>query len=212
MPTRKDIFINCREFHIFDRTLEDHDIFNDLKIWEMFLGAVKYYSYYIKVSFSDYRRMKENDRHVIVKHEMIKANKLVDIEYHMGMPNHYHFILKQLQDNGVIHCMSRALNSITRYYNRRHKRKGPIFLPQFRSVAILSAEQLVRTSGYIHLNPWKSGLVSSLQGLINYPTSSLGIYVGVKGSTWLRTEPVMRHFHYSGIEYKKYLIGKGISE
>lgn len=73
--------------------------------------------------------------------------------------------------------MSDILNSITRYYNVLHKRKGPLFLPQFRSQVILSREQLIHVSRYIHLNPYSSGLVNQLHELESYPLSSFREYL-----------------------------------
>ena len=69
------------------------------------------------------------------------------------MPTHIHLMLKQLEENGISRFMNNVLNSYTRYFNLRHKRKGPLWEGRFKSKLVKSDEQLLHLSRYIHLNP-----------------------------------------------------------
>jgi putative transposase len=55
--------------------------------------------------------------------------------------------------------MSTILNSYTRYFNTKHKRKGPLWESRFKSVLVETDEQLLHLTRYIHLNPVTAFLV-----------------------------------------------------
>jgi len=74
--------------------------------------------------------------------------------------------------------MSNLANSITRFYNVKNKRLGPIFLPQFKSKRINSIEQLVYVSRYIHSNQYASGLIKNINDIFECPYSSIKEYIG----------------------------------
>src|SRR3972149_5075404 len=68
---------------------------------------------------------------------------MVDILSFCLLPNHYHFLIKQVTDKGVIRFMANISNSLTRNYNIKNDRKGPVFLPQFKSKRIKNQELLI---------------------------------------------------------------------
>ena len=73
--------------------------------------------------------------------------------------------------------MSNFQNSYTRYFNTKHERVGQIFLRPFKAIRIHTEEQLLHVSRYIHLNPYSSSIVESIQELKDYPWSSLNEYL-----------------------------------
>ncbi len=75
------------------------------------------------------------------------------------MPTHIHLILKQLKEDGISAYMSKILNSYTCYFNRRTKRKGPLWESRFKRVEVTSDEQLLHLTRYIHLNPVTAHIV-----------------------------------------------------
>ena len=90
------------------------------------------------------------------------------------MPNHFHFLIKQIKDKGIQIFLSNLSNSYTRYFNTKHPRVGPLLQGKYQSVLIESENQLIHTSRYIHLNPVVSGLVKNLD---SYPWSSFNEYI-----------------------------------
>jgi putative transposase len=102
---------------------------------------------------------------------------LVDIIAYCLMPNHFHFLLRQRTENGISKFIANLSNSYTRFYNIKHKRTGPIFQGKFKAVEVLSDEQIIHLSRYIHLNPFSAGIVTSIQDLLQYPYSSLPEYL-----------------------------------
>jgi len=61
-------------------------------------------------------------------------------------------------EEGISLYMKNLLNSYTRYFNTKTKRKGPLWQGRFKSVLIKMDEQLYLTR-YIHLNPTSEDLV-----------------------------------------------------
>lgn len=104
-------------------------------------------------------------------------NFLVDIICYCFMPNHWHLLLKQIQNDGIMVFINRLSNSYARYFNTKHNRKGPMFQGRFKSILIEDDNQLFHTSRYIHLNPYSSKIVTSLDALETYQFSSLKEYV-----------------------------------
>ena len=104
-------------------------------------------------------------------------NKLIEVLSYCFMPNHFHFLLKQKQENGISTFLSNFTNSYTRYFNTRCKRRGRLFEGVFKAVRIETEEQLVHASRYIHLNPVVSSVVKEYE-LDNYRWSSLPEYLG----------------------------------
>ena len=94
------------------------------------------------------------------------------------MPNHFHFLLKQLKENGISIFLRNFTDSYTRYFNTKQERNGPIFQGRFKAVRIETDEQLLHVGRYIHLNPHTSYVVKTLKDLENYPYSSLPEYLG----------------------------------
>ena len=88
-----------------------------------------------------------------------RKNKLINIIAYCLMPTHIHLVLQQLEDNGISIFMNNLLNSYTRYFNIRHKRKGPLWVGRFKRVVVSTDEQLLHLTRYVHLNPVTSYLI-----------------------------------------------------
>jgi len=58
-------------------------------------------------------------------------------------PNHYHFILRQEIDNGIVRFMQRLGIAYTMYFNNKNKRSGVLFQGSFKAVEIDSNEDLL---------------------------------------------------------------------
>lgn len=108
------------------------------------------------------------------------------------MPNHFHFLLKQIAEDGISNFLSKFTNSYTRYFNTKHQRVGPLFQGAFKAVHIETDEQLIHLSRYIHLNP-VSSIVIPKKDLLTYPWSSLPAYIH-SNTRIVNTVPVLNHF------------------
>lgn len=208
MPSRSHPFITGKAYHIYDKNLDAIRIFEDTICCEVFLQTLEFYRFEVPVSLSAYRRFKKSEQLLFRQTYMQENKALISIHVFVLMPNHYHLLVRQKKDGAIVRYMSNVINSITRYYNRRNMRKGPIFLPQFNSVAILGTHQLMYVSKYIHLNPLKAKLVKNFDELIKWKYSSLPMYLGYKPKYfWVKPTYVMKSFQYSKKMYRRYLRG-----
>lgn len=105
--------------------------------------------------------------------------------------------------------MADVLNSFTRYFNIKNERKGPLFLPQFKSKVIRSEEQMIHVSRYIHLNPYSNGLITNINQLEKYYFSSFKEYLRDKKrleTNLCNTDLILSIFHKKE-RYKQFVLG-----
>lgn len=181
MPRRIETFFSGGFYHIFNKTIDQKLVFTNKNFSQHFLKTLTYYrSSKSSLSFSEVRKLPREEQFKIDKMVSYQKYFLADVFTYCLMPTHFHLLAKQLVDNGLVRFISNTLNSFTRYFNLRSQRRGPIFLPQFRSERITNESQLVHVSRYIHLNPYSGGVVKEITKLKDYPWSSYGEYLDLK--------------------------------
>jgi len=149
MAYRQVILANGEIHHMINRGVEQVSTFLDKRDYSRFLETCTYYQKVNPpVRFSFKKR--------VPKKRLLNLGKqknLIEIICYCLMPNHFHFLLKQTEDDGISSFVSKVTNSYTRYFNIRHRRKGHLFQGPFKAVRIAADEQLIHVSRYIHLNP-----------------------------------------------------------
>jgi len=207
MPSRYDVFYNGGIYHIFDKTIDSRNIFVP-KLANDFIDIFSYYRSEVSsnLRYSLFKKLPEEAHNSKLKKIFVKSHFTVDIFSFSLQPNHYHFLIKQLKENGIIKFMSNILNSITHYYNKTTQRIGPIFLPQFRSKRIKSQEQLIYTSRYIHTNCYAHQLVSNIEDIFEYPYSSIKSFISQSNPLRIRTDKIMSSFAESSTKYKQFIL------
>lgn len=160
---RKDVLTNGEIYHIFTRSIAEFKIFNNDSDFERMRRLIKYYQMDNEIRYSDFINLKIVNREGFHNtFDLFKQDKdkLVQIIGYCLMPTHIHLVLKQLSQNGISLYMKDILNSYTRYFNTRHKRKGPLWESRFKSVLVKNDEQLQHLTRYLHLNPVTARLVN----------------------------------------------------
>lgn len=161
---RKEKIVSGNVYHIFNKSIADFKIFNKDIEFLRIKNIIKYYQ--IQNMPFKFSRFMESET---VKKDGFDSNfislsqskeKLVQIIAYCIMPTHLHLILKQLKENGISIFMGNVLNSYTRYFNTKYKRKGPLWEGRFKNVPVETDEQLVHLTRYIHLNPVTAYLVN----------------------------------------------------
>ena len=169
MPGRSTPLVNNEYYHIFNRGSDKRDVFLKPRDFSRFIQTLYYYQFSgPKPKFS----MLSKDTRLAFKGS--EESKLVEILCYCLMPNHCHFLVRQVKEDGIAKFVSQLFNSYTKYFNTKYQRVGALFQGVFKAVRIETDEQLVHVSRYIHLNPAVSQLDDNL---INYPWSSLAEYL-----------------------------------
>ena len=195
MPYRVIPFVNDHFYHIYNRGVEKRTIFENRRDYSRFLKTLRYYQFAgPKPRFSKFLNNQSS------KTKLDK--KVVEIASYCLMPNHFHLLIKQLQDGGITEFLSKLSNSYTKYYNTKHTRVGPLLQGEFKAVLIESEEQLMHISRYIHLNPFVSFLVRDLNF---YEWSSYSDYIGKISDGICSKEAVLDLFK-SSQDYEKFVL------
>jgi len=197
--------VNDQVYHLFNRSINREPIFKRRRNCLRALTSIEFYRFKNPPARLSYFLSWGQDRRKELIDNLEKENKRkVDILAYCLMPNHYHFLLKQLTKDGIRHFLSLFQNSYTRYFNTRHKRTGPIFQGIFKAIRIETDEQLIHLSRYIHLNPYSSYVVETIKELKAYPWSSLLEYLG-KADGFCQKELVFSLFDNYSKRYQKFV-------
>jgi putative transposase len=157
MPRRTSP-LSCGEiYHVFNRGSEKRDIFLQPRDYERFKKTLYYYQFLGKKPKFSFFNKSQLDFSI-----PITDKRYVEIIGYCLMPNHFHLLLNQLEENGITKFMQQLCNSHAKYFNTKYNRVGPLWQNRFKVVRIENDEQLVHVSRYIHLNPIVSKISRSL--------------------------------------------------
>jgi REP element-mobilizing transposase RayT len=132
--------------------------------------------------------------------EYSKTNQISVIAYCL-MPNHYHFLLRQDEEEPAGNLPQSVFNSYTKAYNKRYEHSGTLFEGRFRAKGIQTKSHLFHLCRYIHGNPVKDGIVADPA---DWPYSNYLEWIGERDGTLLDREFIKTQFEDAG-EYRKFL-------
>lgn len=208
MPGRKIPLVTNQIYHVLNRGVASQPIFLSKKNYQRGVEAFCYYqNRALPLSYSHFLDLSQKRREKLLETLRKKRDFLVEIIAYCLIPNHFHFLLKQLQKDGISLFMSKFSNSYTRYFNTAYKRVGSLFQGKFKAVRIETDEQLIHVSRYIHLNPYSSYVVKTLKDLEKYPYSSLPEYLNLTKNEWCQKEAVLEHFK-NPTDYKRFVFDR----
>lgn len=156
MGDRKAQFIEYYFYHIYNRGVDKRKIFLDDFDYVRFLESLRDFND-IEISGGIYlkniRRRTKKKKFGSLTPKEVPKRPLVRILCYCLMPNHFHLLIEQLEENGITEFMRRLGTGYTNYFNLKYERSGRLFEGTFRSVLIEKDEQLSHLLRYIHLNP-----------------------------------------------------------
>lgn len=177
MALRKTIFATNEVYHVYNRGVEKRPIFLQKRDYDRFLSLLEYYRFTnCPIKFSYFKLQTAEGKQRILTNLNRESKKLVDILAFCLMPNHFHLLLKQLNENGISKFMAKITNGFSHYFNTKYDRTGHLFQGNFGAIYIASDEQYMHVSRYIHLNPVVSYLVKP-EELETYAYSSYISYI-----------------------------------
>lgn len=194
MPSRIHPLVNDEYYHVFNRGVDKMSIFKNSYDFLRFFKTMLYYQILgPKPRFSLFTPTTSL---------LDRSKKNIEIICYCLMPNHFHFLLKQLADGGITEFIGKLSNSYTKYFNIKRNRVGPLFQGEFKSVLVENNGQLLHLSRYIHLNPAVSDLIDDLE---EYSWSSYLEYIGLNSPQICGKEIILDQFK-SPEEYKKFVL------
>ena len=179
MPGRKIPLITNQFYHVLNRGTSLQPTFTSKRGFQRATELMRYYqNKNLPLRYSQFLVLSNKRRINILENLAKKKEFLVEMITYCLMPNHFHFLLKQVEKEGISKFLSNFTNSYTRYFNVRNKRNGPLFQGKFKAIRVETNKQLLHLSRYIHLNPYSSYIVKNLKDLEEYSYSSLFEYLG----------------------------------
>lgn len=190
---QRPTFENDGIYHVYNRGVEKRTVFIKEKDYFRFIHDM--------YEFNDVNPALNLGFHFdnygtkLVKSDFTSFRKprkpLVEILCFCLMPNHYHFMLRQLVDGGITEFMRKIGTGYTNYFNTKRQRVGPLFQGKFKAVHVTKEAHLTYLPHYIHLNPldlkmpeWREQKIRSpkqaLKFLESYRWSSYLDYIGKK--------------------------------
>jgi putative transposase len=106
--------------------------------------------------------------------EEVERSEWTVLEYTL-MSTHYHVLLR-LNKCTLSTGFQRLQSRYARKYNRRHNRRGPLWLRRFHDVMTLSERHLFEVIRYIALNASRAAMVKRAE---DWPWCSYGAAIGV---------------------------------
>ncbi|MCI0576758.1 MAG: transposase [Chloroflexi bacterium] len=135
MPRRKNPFTTGQFYHIYNRGTGRERIFFNAGNYEYCLRLVKKYC----------------------------AKYDIAVIAYCLMPNHYHFLLRQDGEVPVTKFIGVLFNAYSQALNNQQERTGTLFEGRFKDVHVDREPYLLHLCRYIHGNPVKAGLVTTLE-------------------------------------------------
>jgi len=205
MPARYSPLVENYYYHVFNRGVNKRPLFKSKYEYRRFLLLLKYYNFInYPIKFSKFMTLARDQRQEIWT-RLDKDKKHVDILSYCLMPNHFHLLLKQNDENGISKLLGNLQNSYVRYFNIKNERIGPLFQGSFKAVRIDSEEQLLHVSRYIHLNPYSSGVVKTTNKLLEYSWSSLPEYLNLVKFPFCKKDDILIKFKNEE-SYKSFIL------
>ena len=119
---------------------------------------------------------------------------LVRILAYCIMPNHFHLVIAEFEEGGIVKLMHKFGTGYVRYFNKKHNRVGGLFQGRFKAVQVESERQLLYLLIYINvINPGQliepnlkeegiKNIGAVLERAENYPWGTHQEYLGKRNS------------------------------
>lgn len=198
MPVKRPQFVNREIYHIIIRGIAGQKTFLEEKDYLRYLFSLYKFNDK-KVIVRDYAfqgiPLKLRDGFPKITREEEPRDLLIEILGFCLIPNHIHLLVRQIADDGIP-LFFQKMGGYSSYFNKKHQRFGSLFQRPFKAVRIVTEDQLLIVTTYIHLNSidliepnWKIKGILNPQKVIkfleSYPWSSYPHYLGGIDFSWL---------------------------
>ncbi len=145
---RKEPLVTGEIYHIYNRGVDKRDIFLDKDDIGRFVESILEFNK-IEVVGSLRNRLKTK---VETVPKALSEKPLMSIIGFCLNPNHFHFILRQLEDGGISKFMQKLLAGYTYYFNAKNSRTGSLLQGTFKSHHVYDDNYFRKLVGYTNYN------------------------------------------------------------
>ena len=109
------------------------------------------------------------------------------------LPNHAHLLVRT-GTRPLARSMRRLLTGYAGAFNRRHRRVGHLFQNRYKSIVVEEDPYFLELVRYLHLNPLRAGVLTSLPALDRYPWTGHSALLGRVPRPWQAVSEVLGQF------------------
>lgn len=210
---QKPRFVENQIYHIYNRGVEKRNIFLNNKdyfrfIHDLFEFNDEELTFNVAYYFNS---LSQEIKFQYLEKERKPRKLLVEILVFTLMPNHFHLLLKQKREKGIVKFMQKLGTGYTNYFNKKYERVGSLFQGRFKAALVNEETHFIHLPYYIHTNPldliygsstpidWKK----QMDFLDNYRWSSYLDYIGKKNFPSITSREFLLEFLGGEKEYKK---------
>ena len=179
-------------YHVYNRGVAKQPIYLDEQDYKVFLNYLKeYLSPPPKLEDLKEKRYVKDTIFNGVPRQTKKYFKKIEMVSYTLMPNHFHFLIKQINKSEMKQFIQSLLIRYGMYFNKRHDRIGPLFQGRYKAVYVKNENYLLHLSRYIHLNPleYSDNLISAYSSYANY--------IGLRNTSWVKSTTILTYFEKS---------------
>lgn len=206
----KPSFVEDKIYHIYNRGVEKRKIFLDDHDYLRFIHDLFEFNNQdpvLNVLYYFNPKSMEVEPQYFEK-ERKPRKLLVEILVFTLMPNHFHLLLRQKKENGIVRFMQKLGTGYTMYFNQKNERVGGLFQGRFKAVLVSEEAHFIHLPFYIHTNPLDlnyggSTSIDCIDYLKNYRWSSFLDYIGKKNFPSVTSREFFLEFFGGEKEYEK---------
>ena len=115
---RKDPLANGNYYHIFNRSIAHYEIFKRTEDCARFIQIIDFYRFIdIPCRYSNFLELSTDNQQAVIQKLCDNNQKYVNIVAYCVMPTHFHLILYQNSDEGILKYITNISNSYSKYFN-----------------------------------------------------------------------------------------------
>ncbi|MBL7085125.1 MAG: transposase [Candidatus Omnitrophica bacterium] len=215
---RKKVFTLGDFVHVYNRGNRKQPIFRELYDYWRFLQTLYYFNNDISIA-NPFRSLKGKSNLTCYSLLSWPTNwppqkPLVKIIAFSLMKNHFHFLLKEIKESGIVSFVHKLGTGMARYFNTKYQEVGGLFQGRYKAARIDNDKYLQYLSVYIQVkNPFElypGGFCKAIRNFdmafewaAQHPYCSLGDYAGKRNSPLIDKDLLGEMFGSPG-KYKKF--------
>lgn len=214
MSYKKRNIVAGEIYHIVNRGVDKRTIFIDQHDHLRFIHDLYEFNDHNPVTHTTYSFNNHFSADIGRPNIKKKRELLVEILAFCLMPNHYHLLLRPLQDTGITFFMKKLNMGYAKYFNEKYERSGALFEGKYKSVPVTREAHFIYLPYYIHCNPldmitpeWRDKKMfdskKAITFLENYRWSSHLDYLNKKNFPSVTQREFLTQFFENPQQYEK---------
>lgn len=137
-------------YHILNHSIEGRKLFLDSQDYARFVHNL--YEFNNTAPTLEYSRRNGQNTNVGHRKSYIKE-RLVEIHGWCLMKDHYHLLISEIVECGLVKFMMKVNIGYAKYYNERYRRHGYVFQGKTKKILVGNEAHFLYILHYVHLNP-----------------------------------------------------------